>query len=360
MKNLNIKKNLMTAISYLIPFVCCAGMLMVVGNILGGQSIKDFSGNTSIADVLFTLGGDGLGLLSVFISMFIAYAIADRTGIVPGFLCGVLCKEYGYGFLGGLLAGFLAGYLAVYLKTAIKLPAWFEGIKPMLILPFLTTLIIGLIMRYIIGIPIHALQEFINYALTTLQGGSVLILGLVVGILSAVDYGGPINKVVFVFCLGLMSEGYTTPMNALISASMIAPLGLTICYFLSRAVKRDIFSGDEANALKSAFIMGCCQITEGSYPIILNDLARITICTAIGAAVNGALVFYWECTNPIVWGGFFTIPGQNQPGLWTAALLIGSFIFAVCCLFLKRKPAAKTTETEEEQDLDLSNVKISG
>lgn len=360
MITLNIKKNLMTAISYLIPFVCCAGMLMVVGNILGGETIKDFNSPNSIADVLFTLGGDGLGLLAVFISMFIAYAIADRTGIVPGFLCGVLCKEYGYGFLGGLLAGFLAGYLANYLKVAIKLPSWFEGIKPMLILPFLTTLIVGLSMRYIVGIPIYALQEFINSTLTTLQGGSILILGLVVGILSAIDYGGPINKVVFVFCLGLMSEGYTTPMNALISASMIAPLGLTICYFLSRIINRNIFSDDEINALKSAFIMGCCQITEGSYPIILNDLVRITICTAIGAAVNGALVFYWECTNPIVWGGFFTIPGQNHPGLWTIALLIGSFTFAVFCLFLKRKPLVKTFDSEKEQDLDLSSIKISG
>ncbi|WP_432748795.1 PTS fructose transporter subunit IIC [Pectinatus frisingensis] len=360
MKNLNIKKNLMTAISYLIPFVCCSGMLMVVGNILGGQTIKNFNGDMHVADVLFTLGGDGLGLLAVFISMFIAYAIADRTGIVPGFLCGVLCKEYGYGFLGGLLAGFLAGYLANYLKNTIKLPSWFEGIKPMLILPFLTTLIVGLVMRYIIGIPINALQGFITSTLTTLQGGSILVLGLVVGILSAVDYGGPINKVVFVFCLGLMSEGYTTPMNALISASMIAPLGLTICYLLSRIVKKDIFSSDETNALKSAFIMGCCQITEGSYPIILNDLVRITICTAIGAAVNGALVFYWECTNPIAWGGFFTIPGQNHPGLWTAALLIGSCIFAVLCLFLKKKPSASTAESEEEQDLNLSSIKISG
>ncbi|WP_019552295.1 PTS fructose transporter subunit IIC [Propionispira raffinosivorans] len=358
MKNLNIKKNLMTAISYLIPFVCCAGMLMVIGNISGGQGIKDFNGSMSVADVLFTLGGDGLGLLAVFISMFISYAIADRAGIVPGFLLGILCKEYGYGFLGGLFAGFMTGYLANYLKNAIRLPAWFEGIKPMLILPFLTTLIVALLMRYVVGIPIHALQDFIGYTLTSMQGGSIIVLGMVVGILSAVDYGGPINKVVFVFCLGLVSEGYTTPMNALISASMIAPLGLTICYFLSRLFKRDIFSDEEANALKSAFIMGCCQITEGSYPIILNDLIRITICTAIGAAVNGALVFYWDCTNPIVWGGFFTLPGQNHPGLWVAALLIGSLVFSIICLLLKRKPVTK--ENDDEQELNLSNVKISG
>ncbi|CUH96696.1 hypothetical protein P22_2786 [Propionispora sp. 2/2-37] len=356
--DLQIRRHIMTAISYLIPFVCCAGMLMVAGNIFGGQFIKDFSGNIRIADVLLQLGADGLGLLPVFIATFLAYSIAERSGIVPGFLLGVICKQYGYGFLGGLLAGFLVGYMVNWLKKVIKVPNWAEGLVPQLILPFCSTLTIALVMKYIVGIPIIELQQGINNLLTSLQGGSVILLGIVVGILSAVDYGGPINKVVFVFTLNLLAEGVGTPIAALISASMIAPLGLTIGYFLSILLKRDLYSKDEVNSLKTAFLMGCCQITEGSYPIILNDLLRITICTAVGAAVNGALVFYWDCSSKIPWGGFFTLPGQNHPELWTLSLLIGSLVFAILCVFLKRKPAQEAEN--EEKELDLSSLKISG
>ena len=56
MKQLQVKKHMMTAISYLIPFVCAAGMLMVIGNIAGGTSVTDFSKQLAIPDLLTTLG----------------------------------------------------------------------------------------------------------------------------------------------------------------------------------------------------------------------------------------------------------------------------------------------------------------
>ncbi len=361
MGTLQIRKHVMTGISYMIPYVCAAGMLMVIGNVFGGHTITDYKQGFSIPDALTTLGGDGLGLLPVFISTFISYSIADRPGIAPGFLLGLLCKANGFGFLGGLLTGYLGGYLVNYLKKVIKVPSFMEGIVPQMILPLLTTAIVGVFMEYVVGIPILALTSGVFGFLTSMQesGGSVLILGMILGILSAVDYGGPINKVVFVFVMQLMTQGIGTPISVLISASMIAPFGLTIGYFLSRALRRDLFSNQETNALKSAFLMGCCQITEGSYPIILNDLVRITVCTAVGAAVDGALVMYWQCGSTVPAGGFFALPGIANPGLWLLSLLIGASVFAVCLQFLKRKPPEEVVE-EEEQELDLSSIKISG
>lgn len=110
MKQLQVKKHMMTAISYLIPFVCAAGMLMVIGNIAGGTSVTDFSKQLAIPDLLTTLGGQALGFLPVVISTGIAYSIADKAGIAPGVIMGILCKADGYGFLGGLISGFLVGY----------------------------------------------------------------------------------------------------------------------------------------------------------------------------------------------------------------------------------------------------------
>lgn len=355
---LELRKHVMTGISFLIPYVCAAGMLMVIGNIFGGQVVSGYPEVDSLATALSTLGANGLGMLPVFISTFIAYSIADRPGIAPGFLLGVLCKIAGYGFLGGLLTGYLAGYLVNYLKKTIKVPSFMEGLFPQLFLPLLSTFIIGVFMLYVLGIPILGLTEGVYYLLNSLEGGSsILILGLVIGILSAIDYGGPINKVVFVFVMSLMTQGIGTPISILISASMIAPFGLTLGYFISKLFKRKIFSQQEIDALKPAFLMGCCQITEGSYPIILNDIVRITICTGVGAAVDGVLVMYFQCASTVPAGGFFALPGIANPHLWLLSLFAGSLAFAICLQFLKRIPPEDVEEIEEK-DIDLSAIKI--
>lgn len=359
MGDLHLRKHAMTGISYMIPYVCAAGMLMVIGNIFGGHTIQDYKAGFSIPDALTTLGGDGLGILPVFISTFIAYSIADRPGIAPGFLLGLLCKANGFGFLGGLLSGYLGGWMVNWLKKVIKVPSFAEGIVPQMILPLLSTIIVGIFMEYVVSIPILGITNGVNSLLINLQNGSsVLVLGAILGALAAIDYGGPINKVVFVFVLALMTQGIGAPISTLISASMIAPFGLTLGYFLSKVLNKDIFSQEEVDALKSAFLMGCCQITEGSYPIILNDLLRITICTGIGAAVDGALTMYWDCSSIVPAGGFFALPGIKNPGLWLLSLMIGSSVFAVLLQFLKRKPATADTEDEEERELDLNSIKI--
>ena len=225
MKNLQIKKHMMTAISYLIPFVCTAGMLMVIGNIAGGTSVDDFTKQISFPDFLTSLGGTGLGFLPVIICAGVSYSIADKAGIAPGVILGLLCKDAGYGFLGGLVSGYLVGYFSVWLLKVVKVPKWVEGLLPQLILPLLGSLIIGALMKYIVGIPILMLTNAITGMLENMQTNMSMIIpfGIIVGVLSAVDYGGPINKVVYAFVCGLLSEGIGGPVAILMQASMIAP-----------------------------------------------------------------------------------------------------------------------------------------
>lgn len=293
------------------------------------------------------------------ISTGIAYSIADKAGIAPGVIMGILCKADGYGFLGGLISGFLVGYLTAWLIKVIKVPQWIAGLLPQLILPLLGSLIVGLVMQYVIGVPIVMLTNAITGLLVSMQSGngSLIIFGLVIGILSAVDYGGPINKVVFVFASGVMSEGMGEPIAILIMASMIAPFGLTLGYLFSKLFHRDIYSKQEVDNLKSAFIMGCCQITEGSYPIILNDLLRITICTAAGAGVAGAMAAVFKVSSKVPAGGFFALPGINYPQYWLLSLLVGSVVFGLLIQVLKRKPNEE--EVEGEKEINLSDLKIS-
>ncbi|MCI6844245.1 MAG: PTS fructose transporter subunit IIC [Coriobacteriaceae bacterium] len=364
MKELQLRKHLMTAISYLIPYVAASGMLMVVGNIFGGTSLETLGSATGIPDLLTTLGGTALGFIPVVISSGIAYSISNKAGIAPGFILGLLCKVDGYGFLGGLVAGFLAGFLTRWLLGVLKVPEWIRGLLPQLILPLLVSIVVGLALQYVIGVPILWLTDAITSLLESMQGnpGAEVSFGALVGVLSAIDYGGPINKIVFAFSLGLQSEGLGGPIANIIQASMIAPIGLTIGYFVSRFTKRSIFSAEEGDALKSAFIMGCFQITEGSFPIILNDLLRITVCTALGSAVSGAMIGFFGVASSVPSGGFLALPGFNKPVEWMVSLLVGSVVFAIALQFLKRNPekiAAEQGIKPESDDDSLNDLTFS-
>ena len=174
---------------------------MVIGNIAGGTSVDDFTKQISFPDFLTSLGGTGLGFLPVIICAGVSYSIADKAGIAPGVILGLLCKDAGYGFLGGLVSGYLVGYFSVWLLKVVKVPKWVEGLLPQLILPLLGSLIIGALMKYIVGIPILMLTNAITGMLENMQTNMSMIIpfGIIVGVLSAVDYGGPINKVVYAF-----------------------------------------------------------------------------------------------------------------------------------------------------------------
>lgn len=354
MKNLQLKKHMMTAIAYLIPFVASSGMLMVIGNIFGGKSVDVLNASVFLPDLLTTLGGTALGFIPVIISTGIAYSIANKAGIAPGVVLGLLCKVNGYGFLGGLVSGFLVGFLTRWLLSVIKVPKWVQGLLPQLILPLLVACIMAFAMQYVIGVPITWITATITNILKSMQNnpGAAVMFGLVVGVFSAIDYGGPINKVVFTFAAGLLSEGIGGPIANLIQASMIAPFGLTIGYFLSIILKKTLFTSEEKNALKSAFVMGIFQITEGSFPIILNDLLRITICTALGAGVSGALCGYFNIASSVPSGGFLALPGLNKPIAWLFALFVGSIVFAIALQFLKHKPSEQADIKQEETNLD--------
>jgi PTS system fructose-specific IIC component len=70
--------------------------------------------------------------------------------------------DLGAGFIGGIFSGFLAGYFTKFLADKIRLPGTLEGLKPVLILPFLSTLGIGLLMIYIIAPPVTWLNNTMN------------------------------------------------------------------------------------------------------------------------------------------------------------------------------------------------------
>ncbi|GAC89888.1 PTS system fructose-specific transporter subunit IIABC [Anoxybacillus flavithermus NBRC 109594] len=321
-------KHLMNGVSNMLPFVVGGGILIAISFIFG---IKAFDPNDPsfhpIAKALMDIGGgSAFALMIPVLAGFIAMSIADRPGFAPGMVGGFMAANGGAGFLGGLIAGFLAGYLVVGLKKWFsRLPQSLEGIKPVLLYPLFGILLTGLIMMYVVIDPVKALNEGMKTWLENMGTGNLVLLGLVLGGMMAVDMGGPINKAAFTFGIAMIDAGNYAPHAAIMAGGMVPPLGLAIATTLFKKK----FTKAEREAGKTCYIMGASFITEGAIPFAAADPGRVIPSIIVGSAVAGALTMMFGIGLPAPHGGIFVIPiVKGNPLLYVLAILIGSLVTA--------------------------------
>ncbi|MDP1804817.1 MAG: fructose-specific PTS transporter subunit EIIC, partial [Acidimicrobiales bacterium] len=279
-----VYQHLMTGVSHMLPLIVAGGLLIAISFAVDIDANDPAMAN-SLAGRLFSLGGFAFALFLPVLAGYIAYSIADRPGLAPGLIGGYLAGQVETGFLGAILAGFLAGYLTLWLATNIRLPQTLAGLKPVLILPLLSTLVVGVAMFYVIGEPVSWAQAQLTDWLEGLQGRNAALLGLILGLMMAFDMGGPLNKVAYTFAVGLIDAGLTAPMAAVMAAGMTPPLGLALATFLFPSV----WHPDEREAGKPAFVLGLAFITEGAIPFAARDPMRVIPAAMAGSALAGAI-----------------------------------------------------------------------
>lgn len=328
-------KHLMSGVSFMIPFVTAGGILIALSFAFGIEAFKEE--NTLAAALMKIGGGNAFALMIPILSGYIAYSISDRPGLVPGMVAGMLASSLGAGFLGGILGGFLAGYTIVFLKNLIKLPKSMAGLMPVLVLPVLSTLFVGLVMIYIIGGPVSSANTALNNWLASLSGTNAGLLGLLLGLMMALDMGGPVNKAAYTFGVGTLAAGQPSAvMAAVMAAGMVPPLAMG----LATVIAKDKFSADEQEAGKAAWALGASFITEGAIPFAAADPARVIPSIMAGGAVTGALSMIFNCGLAVPHGGLFVlaIPNAvtNLP-MYLVSIVAGTLVSAGMLAVLKRK-----------------------
>jgi fructose PTS system EIIBC or EIIC component len=328
-------KHLMTGVSYMLPLVVAGGLAIALAFAIGGIQEGAYPEGT-LPSALMKIGGDtAFRLFIAVFSGFIAYSIADRPGIAPGLVGGFLAQSLGAGFIGGIFSGFLAGYFTKFLADKIRLPATLEGLKPVLILPFLSTLGIGLLMIYLIAPPVKWLNDAMNAWLLGMQGANAIVLGIILGAMMAFDMGGPINKAAYAFAVGLLASKIYAPMAAVMAAGMTPPLGLALACFLFK----NKFDLEEREAAGPALVLGISFITEGAIPFAAKDPIRVIPALIAGSAVAGAISMVSNVQLLVPHGGIFAslIPGAVTNLLaYAIAIIAGTVVTAGVLFFLKR------------------------
>lgn len=359
-KKLNLKGHLLTAISYMIPIVCGAGFLIAIGMAFGGDTSADLTHlGFNLWDAMAVMGAAGLGLLPVVIATGVSYSIADKPGIAPGFIGGLTANTIGAGFIGGILGGFIAGFAAILVIKYVKVPSWAKGLMPTLIIPFVASLIVGLIMVYIIGAPIALFTKMLTDFLNGMGTSSLLVFGLVIGILSGIDYGGPINKTVFAFVLAMQAEGVNGPITSLQLVNTATPIGFGLAYYVAKMMNKDIYTRTEIETLKAAVPMGVVNIVEGIIPIVMNDIVKCIIATAAGGAVGGAISMALGANATVPFGGFLMIPTMENPMGGIISIIANVIVTALVLAILKKNVKDKNLDIVlEEEELNLDDIQI--
>lgn len=333
-------KHLMTGVSFMLPFVVAGGLLIALAFAFGGiDAMKpDHAGTLGFA--LGEIGAKAaFALIVPALAGYIAYSIADRPGIAPGMIGGMLAANLQAGFLGGIAAGFIAGYTTAFLNKHIRLHRNLEGLKPVLILPLLATAITGLLMIYVVGVPVAAILAALTEWLKGMQGASAIVLGLVLGGMMAVDMGGPVNKAAYASSAALISSGIYAPMAAVMIGGMTPPLGIA----LATRLFPGRFSKPEREAGGAAAVLGAAFITEGAIPFAAADPLRVIPSMVAGSALAGAIALSLGVELKVPHGGLFVLPIPNAvtnvPGA-LIALVAGTVVTGLLVGLSKKRAAA--------------------
>ncbi|MGG7215092.1 PTS fructose transporter subunit IIABC [Clostridium nigeriense] len=330
-----IYKHLMNGVSHMLPFVIGGGILIALAFLFDDYSIdpSNFGMNTPFAAFLKTVGDTSFNFMLPILAGYIAMSIADRPALAVGFVGGMLANKGGSGFIGALLAGFIAGYLMLFLKKVLsKLPNGLEGLKPVLLYPFLGILLIGAVIIFAINPPVAALNNGITNTLNNMGESSKVLLGAVLGGMMAFDMGGPLNKAAYVFGTASLANGQFEFMAAVMIGGMVPPLAIALC---STFFKKKFTQKERQSALTN-YIMGLSFITEGAIPFAASDPLRVIPSCVIGSATAGALSMFFRCSLRAPHGGIFVLPVISNPLGYFIALVVGSVVGMIVLALLKK------------------------
>ena len=337
-----LRQHLLTGVSFAIPFIACGGIMIAFAIAFAmTPSGPDFSHSPRLK-LIFDIGSTAFSLMLPVLAGYIAYSIAGKPGLVPGFVGGYLSDQVKAGFLGALLIGLLAGYVVELIKR-IPVSKYIKPIMPILVIPIVSSAIVGVVMLKVLGIPIAHLMTSAGAMLRTMSTGNQVILGLILGAMIAFDMGGPINKTAFFFGAAMIKEHNFQIMGACAAAICTPPLGMG----LATLVRKKLWSLEEQEAGIAALSMGLIGITEGAIPFAAGDPVRVIPSIIAGSMIASVIAILMGVGDQAPHGGPIVLPVVSHRVAYVIAILCGTLVTALCITLLKSW--SKTTTDQEKE-----------
>ncbi|WP_445449994.1 PTS fructose transporter subunit IIC, partial [Enterococcus faecalis] len=345
---IGIYNHFMNGVNYMLPFVIAGGIIIALSFAFGITASDPKSADYNVlAGALSTIGGGtAFAMMVPALGAGIASSIAGKAGFAPGIVAGLLAANGGSGFLGGMIGGLLAGYATDFLANKINIKKQFAAIYQLIVVPLVSILVIGLAMVFLIDKPIAWVLDALTSWLNGLGNTSGLMFGLLIGVMMAADMGGPINKSISTFSIGLMSAGVNAPIAACMAAGMTPPLGLALATILFKHK----FNKEERTSGQSCWILGASYITEGAIPFAVADPIRVIPSLMLGSATAAGISMAAGVTSMAPHGGIWVmlIPNvMNNLPMYILAIVAGTIVTAVTVGLLKKPITEKQISNEK-------------
>ena len=343
-----MKQALLTGVSHAIPFIAAGGIMIAMAIAFAPMTSTgpDFS-NTPILQLIIDVGGAAFAILLPVLAGYIAYGMAGRPGLVAGFVGGYLAGTTGAGFLGAIIAGLIAGYVVNWVKNW-AVHRSLQPLMPILIIPIVSSLVVGTIMLKVVGAPIAGIMEGLGEWLRAMGNTNAVVLGLILGSMVAVDMGGPVNKAAFFFGAAMIQEGNFAIMGAVAAAICVPPISMGVATKLART----LWTEQEREAGTAGIIMGMIGITEGAIPFAVADPLRVIPSIMTGSAVASAIAMVAGVGNHAPHGGPIVLPVIDGRIMYVIAIVVGVMVSALMINALKRLSSSK----EKEQKAELATA----
>ncbi len=346
-----IYTSLMNGVSHMLPFVVAGGVLIAISFFWGIYSADPKSSQyNQFAYMLNTIGSTTMGLMVPVLGAFIAEALAKRSGLVVGFAAGMITSVGGGGFLGAIIGGYLAAVVVLLLQKLMKpLPdKEFRGLKSIFLLPVLGVFITGAIMFWLNG-PIKAINTGMMSWLKGFENSSPILLGIIIGVMCASDFGGPINKAAYVTGTALLAQGNYYFMAGVSAACIAPPLATGFAVLLNKKA----YSKNERTAGYVNFLLGSTHITEGAIPFAAKHPLWNIPAFMVGSAIAAALTYVSRIQVPAPHGGFIILPLVNKPFLWVLWIVLGALVSGILLALIAGRFAKKEPQFEDGPDIDV-------
>ena len=346
--------SLMNGVSHMLPFVVAGGVLIAISFFWGINSADPKNSEyNQFAAMLNTVGSTTMNLMAPVLGAYIAEALAQRTGFVVGLAAGFITFNGGGGFLGAIVGGYLA-VIVVWLLQKLFQPLpddKFRGLKSIFLFPVLGVLITGAIM-YWLNTPIKAINLGLMSWLKGFENTSPVLLGIIVGIMCAADFGGPINKAAYVTGTVLLAQGNYYFMAGVSAACIAPPLATGFAVLMNPKA----YTKSEKTAGYVNFLLGSTHITEGAIPFAAKHPLWNIPAFMVGSAVASVLTYLTRITVPAPHGGFIVLPLVNKPFLWVLWIVIGAIISGALLALIAGRFAKKEAVVSSNESSTITET----
>lgn len=325
----DVRKHLMSGVSYMLPVIIIYAFLMVLGQIPGG-----------FGELCANLSELAKGFIGPVLAAYIAFSIVGKLGLAPAFIVGLLSEQMGMGFIGGLIVGLIMGYivkLITVISSKFKQGQVNDIITSFIAVPIIATILGGALIYFLIGAPITAGLEAVNSWLQAMSTGNAVLLAAILGAMIAFDMGGPINKIAYAFALAAYTEGLYHVVAPVLVAITIPPLAVG----LATIIMKKRYTDDERVAGKTALFMSVFGLTEGAIPFAVVNPFRVIPAYILGSAAGAALAAALKVANtsviPSLIGTFVGSPTVKDGLLFVLCHIVGVIVTIVALMLLKKR-----------------------